>query len=126
MGDIPPLIAIVDDEVRVCRAMERLLRSAGFDVVTFNEGAEFLNFVESKQVDCAILDLHMPQMSGHDVQLRLGLTGRQVPVVIVTGQDSPESQQRAMTAGAVAYLRKPMDDTVLVAAVLRGIGQGRS
>ena len=117
------MIAVVDDEICVCRAMERLFKSAGFDVVTFTGGAAFLQFVETKKVDCAIVDLHMPQLSGIDVQLKLAQSGKRVPVVIVTGQDTTESQRRVMDAGAVAYLRKPADDRSLVEAVEKGISQ---
>jgi len=115
------LIAIVDDETSVCRAMERLFKSAGFNVVTFTEGAAFLKFVETARVDCAIVDLHMPQLSGLDVQMKIIQSGKRVPVVIMTGQDTPESQRRAIDAGAVAYLRKPADCQALVEAVNAGI-----
>ena len=119
------MIAVVDDEECVCRAMKRLFNSAGFDVVTFSGGAAFLEFVETGQVDCAIVDLHMPNLSGIDVQLKLSQAGKRVPVVIVTGQDTSESRRRVMEAGAVAYLRKPADDRSLVEAVETGIRRGK-
>ena len=115
------MIAVVDDEISVCRAMDRLLRSAGFQVVTFTHGAAFLAYVETQKVDCAVLDLHMPQMGGTEIQSRLRDAGKRVPVVVVTGQDTPESYRRVMDAGAVAYLRKPADEAALVEAVERGI-----
>ena len=126
MTQKPPLIAVVDDEACVCKALERLLKSAGFDVVTFTGGAPFLKFVETGRVDCAILDLHMPHLSGLDIQLKLGEAGKRVPVVVVTGQDTPESHQKVMDAGAVAYLRKPADDEALVEAVEKGISRNNS
>jgi FixJ family two-component response regulator len=116
----------VDDEACVCKALERLLKSAGFDVVTFTGGAPFLKFVETGRVDCAIVDLHMPHLSGLDVQLKLGNAGKRVPVVVVTGQDTPESYRSVMDAGAVAYLRKPADDQALVEAVEKGISRNNS
>ena len=117
------MIAIVDDEISVCRALERLFKSAGFNVVTFTEGLSFLKFVETTRVDCAVVDLHMPQLSGIDVQMRISQSGKRVPVVIMTGQDTPESRRRALDAGAVAYLRKPADDETLVDAVTAGIAK---
>ncbi|HEX4793121.1 MAG TPA: response regulator [Humisphaera sp.] len=123
MGESAPLVAVVDDEPGVCRALGRLLRSAGFEVVTFTEGTEFLKFVDERKVDCAVFDLHMPHLGGLDLQSRLDQAGKRVPVVLITGQESQETQRRAMEAGAVAYLRKPTDEKQLVAAVAKGIGR---
>jgi FixJ family two-component response regulator len=120
------VIAVVDDEECVCRAIKRLFNSAGFDVVTFTGGAAFLEYLEKGQVDCAVVDLHMPHLSGIDVQIKLTQTGRRVPVVIVTGHDTAESHRRVMDAGAVAYLRKPADDRALVDAVEMGINRYKS
>jgi FixJ family two-component response regulator len=65
----------------------------------------------------------MPELNGFEVQLRLNAPDKMVPVVIITGHDTPESQKRAMDAGAVAYLRKPIDDRVLLDAVARAVGE---
>jgi FixJ family two-component response regulator len=117
----PSLIAVVDDESSVCRALERLLQSAGFDVVTFTHGAAFLQSLEARQPDCLIVDLHMSPMSGFELQSRLGQMAQRIPVVIITGHDTPESNQRVMDAGAAAYLRKPVDDQVLIDTVTAAI-----
>jgi len=105
--------------------MERLLRSAGFAVVTFDSGPALLDFLESREVDCVMLDLNMPHMSGIDLQRRLRDSGKDVPVVVVTGHDTPDSHRRVMDGGAVAYLRKPADEQLLIEAVMSGIGPGR-
>ena len=116
-----PLIAIVDDEESVCRALQRLMLSVGLEVETFSSGAAFLESLKTYSPDCVVLDLHMPDMSGFEVQARLAQSGNKLPIVTITGHDTPEAQQRVMDAGAVAYLRKPMNDKALLDAVLAAV-----
>jgi two-component system response regulator FixJ len=117
MSQPPPLIAVVDDEESIRRALDRLLRSAGFAVETFASGAEFLRSVLDHRPACVVLDLHMPELSGLDVQLFLTRDRVQVPVIMVTGHETPEARARLMARGAAACLRKPVDDKVLLAAI---------
>ena len=121
MSNSPPLVAVVDDEESVCRALQRLLRSAGFAVKTFSSGSMFLTELPSRRPDCLVLDVHMPRMSGFDVQARLAELGERVPVVIITGHDTPETRDRAIGGGASAYLRKPADDQAILDAVSAAI-----
>ena len=121
----PSLVAVVDDESSVCRALSRLLRSAGFKVVTFTNGIDFLGSLKARQPDCLVLDLDMSPMSGFEVQSRLRQAGSRIPVVIITGHDTAESQQRVLDAGAAAYLRKPVDDQVLLDAVTAAIEKAK-
>jgi FixJ family two-component response regulator len=116
------LIAIVDDEESVRLALKRLMISFGFRVNTFASGAEFIDSLRLNHPDCVVLDLHMPVMSGFDVQRKLRLSGETIPVVIVTGHDTPESESRAFREGAVAYLRKPVDDHEILDAVADAVG----
>ena len=116
-----PLIAIVDDEESVRRAFGRLMVSAGFRVTVFSCGTAFLASLLTDRPSCVVLDLHMPGLSGFDLQLQLRDSPQPPPVVIITGHDTPEAQKRALAAGAVAYLRKPVDDQVLLDAVARAI-----
>lgn len=111
------LVAIVDDEEPVRRALRRLFIAAGIDVETFASGYEFLDFVKTQRPDCAILDLRLPGLTGLDIQERLLAAGIRVPTVIVTGNDQPHLAERVLAAGASAYLRKPLDDRVLLQAV---------
>lgn len=117
MAKKPPLIAVVDDDPFVRKALERLLRSAGFSVEGFASGAEFLCSADDHQPDCVVLDLHMPDLSGFEVQSRLACTHGGVPVVVITGHDTPESRTRALGSGAKAYLPKPVDDETLLKAI---------
>jgi FixJ family two-component response regulator len=117
MSQPPPLIAVVDDEESIRRALDRLLRSAGLAVETFASGAEFLRSVLDHRPACVVLDLHMPELSGLDVQLFLARDRMQVPVVMITGHETPEARARLMSRGATACLRKPVDDKLLLAAI---------
>jgi FixJ family two-component response regulator len=113
-----PFIAVVDDEPSVRKALERLLRAAKFEVVTFDSGAAFLSSVPDRRPDCVVLDLHMPGMNGFDVQSRLAENpAARIAVIVITAHDSPTSQQRAMAGGAAAYLRKPVDARPLLEAI---------
>jgi FixJ family two-component response regulator len=112
-----PLIAVVDDEEPIRKALKRLLRASGLAVETFPSGAEFLDSLADHQPDCVVLDLHMPHTSGFEVQAWLAEHGLALPVVIVTGHDSTETRERAMAGRPVAYLRKPMNDQALLDAI---------
>lgn len=120
-----PLVAIVDDEEPVRKALGRLLSSAGLDVETFPSGAAFLESLKNHSPDCVVLDLHMPLMNGFEVQARLAAPrGMPVPVVIITGHDSDETRERALATRPVAYLRKPVDDQTLLDAIELGLRSG--
>jgi FixJ family two-component response regulator len=116
------LLAVVDDDADVRVALTRLVSSAGFEVETFASGAEFLHSIEDHQPDCLVLDLHMPEMSGFDVQGALAAAHSALPVVVITGHDTPGSRTRALRLGAKAYLCKPVNDEALLAAIGAAIG----
>ncbi|MGA8393583.1 MAG: response regulator [Burkholderiaceae bacterium] len=115
--DCNTLLAVVDDDEDVRVALTRLVSSAGFAVETFASGEAFLRSVEHHEPDCVVLDLHMPDMSGFDVQGALGIAHAAVPVVVITGHDTPQSRARAAQLGAKAYLCKPVNDEALLAAI---------
>lgn len=117
----PRLVAVVDDEESVRKALGRLIRSAGFSVETFGSAVEFMHSLQRHRPDCVVLDLRMPVVSGSEVQSAMVRSGAVVPVVIITGDDSPESRARALGQGAIAYLRKPVDDTALLDAIQAAI-----
>jgi FixJ family two-component response regulator len=108
-----PLIAIVDDDESVCRAMKRLVRSLGMEANAFTSGQEFIDLIEtmpSFQPDCVVLDVQMPGMNGLEVQERLASSGNRLPVIFITAHDEAGVRDRALAAGAVAFLRKPFND----------------
>jgi FixJ family two-component response regulator len=124
MDKTRPLIAVVDDEESVRRALVRLIRSTGLDAVTYASGGEFLQSLEGRRPDCVVLDVHMPQVSGFDVQAVVSRMQPPVPVVVITGRDTEETRQAVLEAGAVAYLRKPVDEQTLLAAVTEALSDG--
>lgn len=110
-------IAVVDDEEHVRKAIQRLLRAADMEVETFPSGAEFLDAMQIGEPDCLVLDLHMPGVNGFEVQSRLRQSATLVPVVVITGHDTPEARARALAGGAHAYLLKPVDERTLLDAI---------
>lgn len=116
------LIAIVDDEESVRKALQRLLLSAGFSVATFASGAEFMSWLDRRRPACVVLDLHMPGISGFEVQAQLTRANDKLPVVFITGNHTEESKQRVTSGGASAYLLKPVDDELLISALTVAIG----
>ena len=111
------LIAVVDDEEPVRKALMRLMRSAGLNAETFGSGAEFLKSLDTRLPDCVVLDLHMPHMNGFKVQAHLAGKCAALPVIIITGHDLPKARERAMQGGASAFLRKPVLDRTLLDAI---------
>jgi FixJ family two-component response regulator len=125
MSRARPVVAVVDDEEAIRRALRRLLRASGYDVTTFASGHEFIDSLARSRPDCALLDLHLPGLSGLDLLKQLHLLQPPVPSVVVTGHDVLGVKARAMLGGASDYLLKPLDDNVLLAAVATAIA-GRS
>ena len=126
VGNNRRLIAVVDDEEPVRKALARLIRSAGFEVTMFPSGVEFFQSLPSVRPDCVVLDLHMPLMNGFEVQARLAAPGPPIPVVIITGHDSVDSRDRALAGRPAAYLRKPVNDQTLLDAIELALSQSQS
>lgn len=119
-----PLIAIVDDDASICKALNRLIRSARMDAEIFNSANEFLAEGESHEPDCLILDVQMPRMTG--LELCRDLAGRKshIPVVFITAHDDVSARDTAAGCGAIAYLRKPFNDQVLLDAIAEALKAG--
>ena len=117
MSETRPLVAVVDDEDAIRKALHRLLRSAGLGVNTYASGTEFLQSLSSRKPDCVVVDIRMPGMTGFDVQSRLKADNIALPVIFITALDDPGDGQRAINAGASALLRKPFGDDELLAAI---------
>lgn len=116
------LVAIVDDEESVRRALSRLVGIAGFEVESHASSVEFLQSLEHRLPDCVVLDLRMPHVKGFDVQEALKTSAPNLPVVILTADDSERSRARALAAGARFYLCKPVDATTLMDAITSALG----
>jgi len=121
------MVAVVDDDEPVCRALGRLFRSAGYGVQTFTSGAAFLASCASRRPDCLVLDLEMPEISGPELMSRLAASAVRIPTVVITGSTDTNLTARAVQAGAIAVLRKPTDGgQALLDAVEAAIRRNRS
>ena len=122
-------IAVVDDEESVRKALKRLLRAAGLEAEGYASGQAFLDDAANRRPDCVLLDLHMPSMSGQQVLAHIRAMAARTPVVVITAHDTPETREQCLAAGAAAYLRKPLDDRLLLNAISvalsRSATQGR-
>ena len=112
-----PLIAIVDDEVSICRALLRLLRVANYRAESFNSPILFLESLAEHVPDCVVLDLQMPLMTGVELQEHLRRLADPPPVIIITAHDEPETRERCLALGAVRYLKKPIEGDVLMCSI---------
>jgi FixJ family two-component response regulator len=120
------VIAVIDDDASVRRALRRLLQSAGFTVETFGTAREFLDADYWAQTACLVLDIHLSGMSGVELQEYLAVSGVSIPIVFITAYDDVLTRERVNRAGAIGYLRKPVDQGTLIEAISRAIGQNAS
>ena len=96
----------------------RLIRSVGFGVQVFGSAEEFLSAGQGRQPDCLILDIRMPGMNGLELQRELSTTDRELPVIFITAHGSDqEVRARALGAGAVDYLLKPLKEEEVLKAI---------
>ena len=112
-----PYIAIVDDEEPVRKALKRLLSASGLEAESYASGKDFLAASALRRPDCLVLDLHMPGMSGLQVLHELRAAHSTLPTVVITAYDEPQTREQCLAAGASAYLRKPLDERLLLNAI---------
>lgn len=110
-------VAILDDEEPVRKALGRLLRVSGLDAQPYATGQAFLDSLATAHPDCLILDLHMPGLSGLQMLQRLKSLVPRIPTIVITGHDEPENEARCLSMGAFAYIRKPVDDDLLLQTI---------
>ncbi len=116
------LISVVDDDESVRRSTRLLLESFGYRAAVFESAEGFLRSGQARDTSCLILDVHMPDMDGLQLQSQLAAEGWRIPIIFITAYDDQESRRRAMQAGAVAFLAKPFTDQQLfqtIRSVLR-------
>lgn len=116
-----PLVSVVDDDAEVLKAMGRLLRSDGRRVALYASASEFLDGGSADGPGCLVTDVRLPVVSGLELLALLRGEGRQTPVLFITGYGDVPTCARAMKAGAVDFLCKPVNDTDLLGAVDRAI-----
>ena len=106
-------VYIVDDDASVCRSLERLMRSFGYQPACFSSVDEFLKVPVLASSSCVIADVTMPGRTGLELAQTLRMRGNKVPVILVTAHDTEEVRIAAKHCGATAYFRKPVDDQAL-------------
>lgn len=111
------LIAVIDDEEQIRRALSRLLNSAGMAARSYSSAEEFLSRLCAEPPACAVVDLQMPNFNGLELLKCLRDLNADFPVVMITAHDEPTMRERCFLAGAGAYLRKPFDEQCLLKAI---------
>jgi FixJ family two-component response regulator len=112
-----PVISIVDDDASIRQALDGLLRSAGLQAAAFGSVEEFLGSGHLATTGCLILDLRMPGIDGLELQEWLLAEGHRIPIIGLTAHGDGGARDRALAAGALAFLPKPFDADVLLGAV---------
>ncbi len=110
-------VAVVDDDLRYLRALERLLQAADFAPVSYSSAEAFLDKYRDHPMDCALLDVRLGSMTGFEVARRLAAEHAPIPIIFMTAHDEQESREQARKAGGVAYLRKPFPAQPLFEAI---------
>jgi FixJ family two-component response regulator len=126
MSTVPPLIRVVDDDESVRRSVGDLLRSVGLSVAAYGSAQDFLADDQAEAPGCLVLDVHLPDLTGFDLQRKLADTQRSLPIVFLTGMGDIPMSVRAIKSGAVEFLTKPFDTQVLLQAVRQAIETDRA
>jgi len=116
-------VFLVDDDPGVLKALSRLLRTRGYEVRPFTSPREFLAQHDAAVPGCAVLDVAMPGLDGLALQQALTCGGSHRPVIFITGKGDIPTSVRAMRAGAVDFLTKPVSDRDLLGAIVRAEAQ---
>jgi len=116
------VIAIVDDDRAVRRALHRLVQSAGYTVETFASAREFLDWPLRRRTACLVLDIRLNGMSGFDLHERLQADEAGVPVIFMSAHDDARTRARIERSGAAGHLWKPLDEQALLDAIHRAVG----
>jgi FixJ family two-component response regulator len=121
MSDGAPVIYIVDDDPSVRKSLARLVKAAGHRAQTFASANGFLESPREDGPGCLVLDVHLPGLSGLDLQEALSVSGRPLPIIFITGLGDIPTSVKAMKGGAVDFLPKPFEGRVLLAAIAHAL-----
>src|SRR6266536_1990884 len=121
MPSTPQTIVIIDDDDSVRRARRRLLRSVGMDVEAFATAEDFLQANAPLVAACLVLDVHLPGLSGLELQQQLKTAGRSIPIVFITAYEDEQTCALALREGAIAFLQKPFEEQGLLDALARAL-----
>jgi FixJ family two-component response regulator len=111
------LIAIVDDDPSVQNALQDLIESEGLSARCFGSAEQFLKSTEKHLTACVITDIRMPGLSGFELQAKLKAERCRIPIIFITAHGDAKMRIQAMREGAVEFLTKPFDNSVLLETV---------
>jgi len=125
MTETPAIVFIVDDDASVREALGRLMRSAGLRVEAFASAEAFLNRPRTDAPSCLVLDVQLPDLSGLDLQRRMVDAKNEMPIVFITGHGDIPTTVRAMKAGAIEFLTKPLVEGDVLESIRQAIARDR-
>jgi FixJ family two-component response regulator len=114
-------VCVLDDDLSMLKALDRLLKAEGFEVEKFSDPSVFLSAVIKLKCPVAILDVWMPEMNGLEVQTALRKDAPETRIIFMSGRDDPSMRQTALDAGAFGFLSKPFDDEVFLQLVRKAV-----
>ncbi|MGB3661144.1 MAG: response regulator [Pseudolabrys sp.] len=122
----PIRVAIVDDEPAVRTALARLLEASSFETATYGSAREFIDSMRRDIPDCLIVDVHMPDFSGLDLQRYLNRINKKIPTIVITAFDDAGIRERSAASGAKAFLTKPLHGQTLIDAIVAATTDSRT
>jgi len=126
MMNAPKVIAVVDDEAAIRKAIVRLLGANGFATRDYPSAEAFLGCQMARESACLVLDINLGGMSGIELQRRLNASGSPIPVVFITAVDDERTKAEAMKAGCAGFLRKPFPASALIGTIAKATQQGNA
>jgi FixJ family two-component response regulator len=116
----------VDDDASVRKALARFLTASSFDIATYGSARDFLDSLKTGKPDCLVVDLHMPELTGFDLQRHLARIDIRIPTIVITAYNEPGLRERCQSAGAAAFLLKPLDGSTLIGVINAATGRHRA
>lgn len=123
---LPTYVAVIDDDMSLCRSLARLLRTAGMHPITYASAEDFLADDKRLRFDCLLLDIQLSGMSGIELTERLAAVGSRTPAIFITAHDDPNVRDRAVQTNCAAYLRKTEPGETVLSAIRNAIQQRKS
>ena len=115
----PKVVAVIDDEGAMRKAIVRLLSANGFATRDYASAEAFLDCPAARESACLVLDVDLGGMSGVELHRRLKASGSKLPVIFITAIDHPATQREAVDAGCIGYLPKPFPGNVLIGMIAK-------
>ena len=117
------VVAVIDDDPAMLKAVERLLNAMGFDATTYVSAEAFLEGAIASKAECLVLDINLGGISGIELRRRLAASGSTLPTIFITGVDDESTHREAAEVGCVACLHKPFSAKLLIDAIDQATGQ---